>query len=72
MVISMCDKKELETPLIDEGCPISMELDHKKQCVVLNYSSVFLEDYDRYMEHLIKNIDWCIKKSFQMVDTDSP
>lgn len=51
--------------IIDEGCPISMDLDHKKQCVVLNYSRVFLEDYDRYMEHLIKNIDWCIKKVFK-------
>lgn len=66
------NKKSDQSIFSGSPSPWGLELDHKGKCVVFKYSESFLEDYDRYMKQITKYIDWCVKKSFHMSDTERP
>ena len=51
-----------------------LRLDHGQNRIVLEYKEDLIksQSYQGHLDNIKESIDWCIKKSFHLVDSDNP
>ena len=54
--------------------PYALKLEYGENRVVLEYKEDLIKSqcYQGHLDNILESIDWCIKKSFHIVDTESP